>query len=160
MTVQFWLWGLDAAHGDLTARGFEKAPRPANTESSVYRCDGLHLHGFGLWLENHPKLPGELLVYRRPQKTWYALPANAVVSIEHFSKGDRTWCDFCRPRIVPHKQALELMHSVITDYEAWLVTQRGSAWRAAQLQHIPSRAVRRARRAWRGWVGVSTSAKP
>ena len=155
MSVQFWLWGLDAMSGDLSARGFQKTPRPTNTESSVYHRDGLHLHGFGLWLEAHPDLANEVLIYRRPSKTWYALPAHATVCIEHFSKSDRTWCDFARPRVVPHKQALEIVREPVMEYETWLVAQRGIAWRSKQLESIPSRVVRRARGAWRDWIAAN-----
>ena len=158
MIVQMWLWGLDAMHGDLSARGFEKTPRPIKTESSVYHREGLHLHGFGLWLEHHPALNEEVLIYRRPSKTWYALPAQASVCIEHFSKGDRAWCDFARPRVVAHKPALALMRESVLEYEAWLIAQRGCLWRTRQLERIPSRAVRRARGAWRDWLNDGNQA--
>jgi hypothetical protein len=148
MLVQFWLWGLDALSGDLSAKGFQKLHRPENTDSSVYALNGVHLHGHGMWLEAND----ELLVYRRPAQSWYALSARASVCVEHFSRSGLAWCDFARPRNVPTKVALEAVRDLVRAYEAFVASRRGADWRASQLQRVTSKPVRRARKAWRAWL--------
>jgi hypothetical protein len=154
---QFWLWGLDAIAGDLTARGFEKLPRPDRSDSSVYRLGSLHLHGHGLWFEpDHPEprdLKSDLLVYRRPTDSWYALPKHARLCIEHFSSGGLAWCDFARPKLIPDVQALELVRPVILEHERWIAAQYGHQRREHQLEHVTSHPVRRARNKWFDWLG-------
>jgi hypothetical protein len=156
MNVQFWLWGLDAQHGDLEARGFRKAPRPTNTATSVYACDGLHLHGYGLWLHGHPALPGQVLVYCRPRKTWYVLPEGSTLCPEHFTRPDAAWCAHAAPRKLSPPRALALIRPAVSAYERWLSEHRGAQWRTAQLERIGSRAVRRARRTWTAWLEDAT----
>ena len=89
MLVQFWLWGLDAIAGDLSARGFQKLERPNGSDSSVYRLENLHLHGHGLWLETQENV----LIYRRPSKAWYALPKSATLCVGHFKGDTLAWHD-------------------------------------------------------------------
>jgi hypothetical protein len=158
---QFWLWGLDAIAGDLTARGFQKLPRPDRSDSSVYRLGSLHLHGHGLWFEpdhlgpdglDSSDLEG-LLVYRRPTDTWYALPKHARLCIEHFSSGGLAWCDFACPRLIAHAQALETIRPVILEHESWIAIRHGPNLRERQLERVGSRPVRRARNAWFHWLG-------
>ena len=168
MNVQFWLWGLDAIAGDLTARGFQKLHRPAKSDSSIYRLNGLHLHGHGLWLEvegkpiefnlepDHPESAnpesGEVLVYRRPSKSWYALPKRAALCLEHFSSGGLAWCDFARPRLIPNAIALETIRPVILEHEHWIATRHDPNLRERQLERVGSRPVRRARSEWKTWL--------
>ncbi len=151
MTVQMWLWGLDAMRGDLIARGFTKKPRPDKTESSVYQLGQLSLHGYGLWLETET----EILVYRRPNKSWYALPKTAKVCIEHFAQNSLAWCDFARPRAVAHAHALAVIRPVILEYEDWLEARHGKI-RLQQLKTIPNQKVRRAVFAWRDFVRIES----
>ncbi len=151
MTVQMWLWGLDAIRGDLAARGFHKLYRPNNTESSVYQLEQLHLHGYGIWLEDTE----QTLVYRRPSKNWYALPKSAKVCIEHFTQNNLAWCDDARPRAVPHAQALGVIRPMILEYENWLAARHGNI-REAQLKNIPNQKVRRAVAAWQDFVRIPT----
>lgn len=154
---QFWLWGLDAITGDLTARGFQKLQRPDRSDSSVYRLGTLHLHGYGLWFEpDHlgpSDLKSDILVYRRPTDTWYALPKHARLRIEHFSSGGLAWCDFARPQVIPNPQALETIRPVILEHERWIVARHGRERRERQLERVGSRPVRRARNAWFDWLG-------
>jgi hypothetical protein len=179
MTVQFWLWGLDAIAGDLTARGFQKLPRPDHSDSSVYRLGSLHLHGHGLWFKmdaakseepgqtilesdrlepnnlepNHAEHNTEVLVYRRPSKGWYVLPKRAALCVEHFSSGGLAWCDFARPRLIPNAIALETIRPVILEHETWIATRHDPNLRERQLERVSSRPVRRARNAWFHWLG-------
>jgi hypothetical protein len=150
MTVQMWLWGLDAIRGDLTARGFTKKPRPENSESSIYSLEQLYLHGHGIWLETDT----EILVYRRPSKSWYALPKTAKVCIEHFTQNSLAWCDYARPRAVAHTQALAKIRPVILEYEHWLEARHGKI-RLQQIKTIPNQKVRRAVSAWRDFVRIA-----
>ena len=176
---QFWLWGLDAIAGDLTARGFQKLPRPDRSDSSVYRLGSLHLHGHGLWFEmdamkpddfgrtnlepenlepenpepENLKADGKILVYRRPTDTWYALPKHARLCIEHFSSGGLAWCDFACPRLIAHAQALETIRPVILEHESWIAIRHDPNLRERQLERVGSRPVRRARNAWFHWLG-------
>jgi hypothetical protein len=154
---QFWLWGLDAIAGDLTARGFQKLQRPAQSDPSVYRLGTLHLHGFGLWFESDQPESDTVLVYRRPTDTWYALPKHAKLCIEHFSSGGLAWCDFARPRLIPDVQALELVRPVILEHEQWIASRHGTNLRVRQLERVTSRLVRRARNEWFKWLDPVTS---
>ncbi len=147
MIVQMWLWGLDAIRGDLTARGFLKKPRPDNSESSIYSLEQLHLHGHGIWLETTT----EILVYRRPSKNWYVLPKDTKVCFEQFSQTSLAWCNYAHPKPIPHRQALALIQPFILEYEAWLLARHGNL-RQQQLASIGTKAVKRARKAWRDFV--------
>jgi hypothetical protein len=147
MLVQFWLWGLDAARGDLLARGFEKSPRPDRSECSVYRLENLYLHGFGLWLE----VDDGTLVYRRPLKTWALLPRDSRICLQHFSQQGLAWCDFARPKHVPPKRALHWIRSVVLEHEYWVRDHHGEDLRQSQLAGISSRPVKRAKPAWHDW---------
>ncbi len=151
MTVQMWLWGLDAIRGDLTARGFTKFARPNNSESSIYVQNNLYLHGHGIWLETDT----EILVYRRPSKNWYALPKTAKVCIEHFTQSSLAWCDFTRPKQLAHKQALAIIKPIILEYEHWLHSRHGNI-RTQQIKSIPNQKVRRAIGAWQDFVRITT----
>ena len=150
MLVQFWLWGLDAIAGDLSARGFQKLERPNGSDSSVYRLENLHLHGHGLWLETE----GKVLIYRRPSKAWYALPKSATLCVEHFKGDTLAWCDFARPQRLADSNALETVRPIILEHEAWIVDCHGPQVRDRQLERVLSRPVRRARPAWREWFGL------
>jgi hypothetical protein len=148
MTVQFWLWGLDAQHQDLQQRGFEKLTRPVGSECSVYRFETLHLHGFGLWLETSEGV----LVYRRPAKTWYALPRGTALEFGQFTKPGLDWCGSNRPKSLPPKRALQQIRPVVLEHERWIAHHRGEAVRTVQLARVSHRAVRRAKNAWIEWL--------
>jgi hypothetical protein len=151
MTVQMWLWGLDAIRGDLQAKGFIKTIRPSNSESSIYVQNNLYLHGHGIWLETET----EILVYRRPNKNWYALPKTAKVCIEHFAQNSLAWCDYARPKQLSHHQALAIIKPIILEYEDWLFARHGDI-RLSQLKAIPNQKVRRAVGAWRDFTGIQS----
>jgi hypothetical protein len=152
MTVQFWLWGLDAMHQDLQRRGFEKLPRPGGSECSVYQLESLFIHGFGLWLESNDGV----LVYRRPVKTWYALPRGTTPDFEQFTRYGSGWMGetsgATRPKSIPPKRALQQIHSVVLEHERWMAQQHGADWRSSQLARVSHRAVRRAKHAWQDWL--------
>jgi hypothetical protein len=152
MTVQFWLWGLDAMHQDLQRRGFEKLARPDGSECSVYRFETanatLHIHGFGLWLESSEGI----LVYRRPAKTWYALPCGSKLEFNQFTKRGLEWCSSARPKSLPPKRALQQIRPVVLEHERWIAHHRGEAVRTVQLARVSHRAVRRAKNAWIEWL--------
>ncbi len=124
-------------------------PRPENSESSIYSLEPLHLHGHGIWLETQT----EILVYRRPNKSWYALPKTAKVCIEYFTQSSLAWCDYARPRAVPHREGLAMIKPIILEYEHWLQTQHGNI-RSQQIKTIPNQKVRRAVVAWQDFVRI------
>jgi hypothetical protein len=152
MTVQMWLWGLDALRGDLAARGFVKLERPNNTDSSIYCLDDLFLHGFAVWI----RLPDEVLFYHRPRKAWYNLPHSASFCLQHLGNGGLAWCDFARPQPIHSRLALERFRPVVLEHEQWL-EQRHTGLRQQQLAGIGSKPVRRAKKAWLEWVDPNTA---
>ena len=81
------------------------------------------------------------------------MPKTAKVCIEHFSQGGLAWCDYARPRLVNHRQALAIIRPTILEYEAWLAARRGDI-RSAQLKTVANRTVKRAVGAWKEFVAV------
>jgi hypothetical protein len=149
MTVQMWLWGLDALRGDLAARGFVKLERPNNTDSSIYHLENVYLHGFAVWTI----LPNEVLFYHRPRKAWYSLPPNANFCLQHLGNSGLSWCDFARPKPIPSRVALNHFRPVVLEHEHWL-EQHHAGLRQRQLANIGSKPVRRAKKAWLEWIAL------
>lgn len=120
LTVQFWLFGLDARAGDLARLGYVRRPAPEG--SSVYACGKLRLHSAGLSAE----LPqGELRFERRTGRFWLG--------------GER----------VGHRRGYALVLPLILHHEARLCRLRAPDWRRTQLRaHALPAPVRRALPAW------------
>lgn len=130
LTVQFWLYGLDARQGLLARRGFGKAA--ATRGSSVYTLGDLSLHSVGLTLR---------------------LPAGELPSGElHFN---RRVCLFTlNGTFLPLHGGLSLCRPALADHEAWVGATLGPAHRTGQLRghHLPP-PVRRNVGAWLAYLG-------
>lgn len=129
MTVQFWLFGLDARAGDLARLGYVRRPAPPAAPhgpkgqgSSVYACGHLRLHSAGLSAE----LPqGELRFERRTGRFWLG--------------GER----------IGRERGSALALPLILHHEARLCRLHAPDWRRIQLRaHALPAPVRRALPAW------------
>ena len=120
MTVQFWLFGLDARAGDLARLGYVRQPAPEG--SSVYACGNLRLHSAGLRAD----LPqGELRFERRTGRFWL---------------GDER---------IGQERGYALALPLILHHEARLCRLHAPDWRRTQLRaHALPAPVRRALPAW------------
>lgn len=136
LTVQFWLWGQDVLAGHLEAFGFKKYPNPGGRGSSIYRKGEVGLHSSAAWLETALGV----VVYSRPREGFFWLEDDkALPSLPELATPvDCTW-------------GLEVVHSFVKAYEAWIVKHEGPAYRKALLRNLPP-AARRCRAAWEGWV--------
>lgn len=120
LTVQFWLFGLDARAGDLARLGYVR--RPAQEGSSVYARGRLRLHSAGLIAELPQR---ELRFERRTGHFWLG--------------GER----------IGHEQGRVLALPLILRHEAELCRLRAPDWRRTQLgAHALPAPVRRALPAW------------
>jgi hypothetical protein len=134
---QFWLWGLDAATGDLNASGFVRRERPsgAGTRSSLYVRDELWLHANGLWLADLG------LLYHRGQERFYRADA------AHFAPEPPVWLE---PFLFV--AGLEVLHPIITEYEKLIASRCGCEYRESLLEGSPPFGVRLAWAVWGGWL--------
>ncbi|KQR18752.1 hypothetical protein ASF71_20110 [Deinococcus sp. Leaf326] len=125
LPVQFWLFGLDARHGDLQRRGF--ARQVTTYGSSAYTLDALTLHSAGLRLD----LDAGLLQFTRQTRT--------------FTLGGQ---------FLPAAQGLTLCRPALAAHEAWVADTYSLSHRTQQLgEHRLPPPVHRNVATWQAYFG-------
>ncbi|MVN87843.1 hypothetical protein GO986_13860 [Deinococcus sp. HMF7620] len=129
LTAQFWFLGVDARQGDLSLRGFRKAP--AAQGSSLYTLDCLSLHSAGLTLLT----PSGPLHFGRRTQT--------------FTLGDTP---------VPLALGRWQVRAALQAHEQWVQGRYGPGYRASLVETLrPPRPVRAALPAWREWQRLGSA---
>jgi len=147
LVVQFWLLGIDAARGDLRARGFSK--HPCDLGSSMYVLDGFVLHSAGLWLEQSDGV----LHYLRPRETFYQLPRRGPE--EDGVDVEPTLRPVPGARVLQRFQGLAAVRTRFLAHEAWVASTRGSSYRSTLLAGKLPPKVRRLVPPWHAWLTSS-----
>ena len=144
LTVQFWLWGIDAARGDLERRGFKRTARPTEikTKSSIYQLGALHLHSNVLWLED------QTLLYHRGQERFFQ-SSKILFSLETPEL-----------EILPFALGLEKTRALILEHEHYILGHRGQQYRNTLREGNAPFGVRRAWNAWQRWLELNEIQTP
>ncbi|MBB6097876.1 hypothetical protein HNR42_001299 [Deinobacterium chartae] len=130
LVVQFWLLGIDAARGDLTARGFRK--EPCAVGSSLYRLGDLTLHSRGAWLWRGD----HALHYLRPAESFYLTRRPDPLRFDP------------EARWLRRDVGLALLEPWLLEHEAWIARRYGPHERSRLLDGpLPPR-VRRLVTCW------------
>lgn len=133
LVVQFWLWGLDAASGDL--RNFAQAKHPCQRGSSIYQMGAWSVHSMGLALEKKPQL-----YYDRPAGLFYR--CDQMPAFDGQVSG----------RPIHRTEGLLAVHGIILEYENWISSIHGPFYREKLLAGKLPAKVRREVQAWKHWM--------